>query len=80
MTILFKQTSKAAAKSKMRRLVGNTTYGTIGFCNVTCRQAIPHDTDPRFVDKDDYWVIELQSNYHAETTMNRMYETNGKQW
>ena len=80
MKLTFEQTSKAAAKSKMRRLTGNTSYGKIGFCDITCHQAIPCDLDPRCLDKDDYWVIELQSTYHAETTMQRMYETNGKTW
>jgi len=80
MTIIKEQVSKSAAHSKMRRLVGNTHYGTIGFCDIHCYQEIPDGIDPKDLPKNEGWVIKLSSTYHAESTMERMYKTNGKEW
>jgi len=78
MTIIKEQVSKKAAQSKMKRLVGNISYGTIGFANFMCYQK----NDFRDADhlKDEGWVIEINSTYHAENTMEKMYKTNGKEW
>jgi len=77
MTIDFPQVSKAAAKAKMKRLVGNTLYGRIGFCDI--RLHITSDADFKITGQREY-TIQLSSTYHVESTMREMYRTNGKKW
>jgi hypothetical protein len=64
------QVSKAAAKAKFSRLTSTTgqNYGTIGFANWFLMQ------------EDGDWYIVATSTYHALSTLERMYKTNGKNW
>lgn len=76
-TLKFPQVSKSAAESKMKRLVGNTVYGTIGFCNITIKRT--SDEEYKMSGQREWW-IEMSSTYHVESTMQEMYKTNGKSW
>ena len=76
-TLKFDQVSKSAAESKMKRLVGNTLYGTIGFCNITLKRT--SEEEYRMTGQREFW-IEMASTYHEESTMQKMYKTNGKSW
>ena len=78
-TLKFFQATKSAATSKMRRLVGNANYGTIGFCNIQLKKRYADDYC-EYNNIDPQFVIELSSNYHSESTMENMYRTNGKKW
>jgi hypothetical protein len=92
MIIKFKQNSLAEAKLKMKKLVGNTSHGTIGFCNFQ----IAEDFSEYLTDKEiennppciDYYLhnklfsycILASSSYHFEASIIKMYETDGKSW
>ena len=80
MKISFGQSSKKNAVSKMKRLGTNSNHIQIGFCSFTLERNLPENENPAHVDKDDFWVINAYSTYHSETTMNNMYNTNGKKW
>jgi hypothetical protein len=91
-TIKFQQTSKNAAQSKMRRLVGNSSYGTIGFCNFQLVKDYSSyvsdeeiEENPYCVDRYDHdnifdFAIQASSTYHSEKTIQNMYKSNGKKW
>ncbi len=85
MTIYFDQNNKESGKAKMKRLVCNQNYGTIGFCNFMLFQRFPSEFEENQAQNysmydDEFWVIEASSNYHSEETMKEMYKTNGKEW
>jgi hypothetical protein len=93
MTIIkFQQKNKKAAQSKMKRLVGNSCYGTIGFCNFQLVKDVSSyatkeeiEQNPQCVDflisiNCFDWTIEASSTYHTESTMRNMYKSNGKTW
>jgi hypothetical protein len=90
--IIFSQTSKKNAESKMMRLVGNKVYGTIGFCNFHLTKDFSDyvsdkeiEENPTATDYYEYhnmhkWCIKASSTYHSETTIQNMYKSNGKKW
>ena len=91
--IKFKQTSKSAAQSKMKRLVGNSSYGTIGlFCNFLLIKDLSRyvsdeeiEQNPNsvgyYIDNNMFdWTIQASSTYFSESTMQEMYKSNGKKW
>ena len=91
-TIKFQQTNKKSAQSKMKRLVGNSNYGTIGFCNFQLVKDFSSYVSDEEIEQNpncvDYyahnnmfdWAIQASSTYHSESTMQEMYKTNGKKW
>jgi len=75
MTVVFAQVNKRAAAAKMKRMGFGGAYGTIGFANVMLKCDNKNEPIPF-----QEWYIELESSYHAESTLERMYKTNGKKW
>jgi hypothetical protein len=80
MKLIFEQTNKRNAVSKMKRLGTNSNHIRIGFCDFTLERNLPENVNPYEVDKNDYWVICAYSTYHSENTINNMFKTNGKKW
>lgn len=91
MKVIFKQKNKKAAQAKMRRLVNNPKNGTIGFCNFQLVKDFSDYISYKEIENNpfiiDYyiennmyeWAIQAYSTYHAESTIRRMYKTNGKE-
>ena len=82
MEVIFEKKNKKSAQSKMRRLVGNSSYGTIGFTNFTLVKVPHRKEEPEYCFHYGYfdWAIKAYSTYHAETTIRNMYKSNGKKW
>jgi len=78
-SLKFNQVSKSAAQSKMRRLVGNSNYGKIGFCDVQLKKLYADDYC-EYNNIEPEFIIELSSTYHCQMSMERMYKSNGKNW
>jgi hypothetical protein len=75
----YPQVSKAATYSKFRRMTkqlgyANTNYLEVGFSNWWYGKSNPDD---QFCDEYAIYTI---SNYHSESTLDRMYKTNFKNW
>jgi len=74
----YQQVSKAAAKSKFRRMQsGAGRFGQQSFECGFCTWWMGKDEESG--DPDQYAIF-VQTTYHPEATLDRMYKSNCKKW
>lgn len=73
----YPQTSKSAAYNKFRRMAKNCGWGAVKYfeCGFSTWWYGKSNPDDNF---DNEYSIYVNTNYHSEETLNRMYENNCK--